>query len=184
MVLSSLSVSGIATNWIEWGRREMGHAVKSNLSTCSPCNHLPNARARGKHKLASQPNRYLTPFSFFFFGEVVGTMAVYPTNLQIVEPDQLEIQWSDGEVRRYRFSELRDSCPCATCREQRRAEDQQPADPLQLNVLSPSEAQPLRIESMAPVGNYAYSIKFTDGHDSGIFTLELLRDLGQPVHEE
>jgi len=32
---------------------------------------------------------------------------------------------------------------------------------------------------MKPVGNYAYSIAFSDGHDTGIYTLELLRQLGR-----
>jgi DUF971 family protein len=31
------------------------------------------------------------------------------------------------------------------------------------------------------VGNYAYSIAFSDGHDTGIFTLEFLRELGTVV---
>jgi DUF971 family protein len=31
---------------------------------------------------------------------------------------------------------------------------------------------------MAPMGRYAYSIHFSDGHDTGIYTLELLRELG------
>jgi DUF971 family protein len=45
-------------------------------------------------------------------------------------------------------------------------------------VLSPAETQPLRIASMTPAGRYAYSIDFSDGHDTGIYTLELLRQLG------
>jgi DUF971 family protein len=28
------------------------------------------------------------------------------------------------------------------------------------------------------MGNYAYAIAFSDGHSSGIFSLELLRQLG------
>jgi DUF971 family protein len=31
---------------------------------------------------------------------------------------------------------------------------------------------------MEPVGNYAYSIRFSDGHDTGIYTFELLQALG------
>lgn len=105
-------------------------------------------------------------------------MAEYPTSLQIVD-DQLQIDWSDGEVRRYSFQELRDACPCATCREKRRGAEEKPADPLQLNILSAAEARPLRVTGMKPVGNYAYAIVFSDGHDSGIFPFELLRELGQ-----
>ena len=53
--------------------------------------------------------------------------------------------------------------------------------PTELTVISPAEAQPLAIASMKPVGNYAYSINFSDGHETGIYTLELLRELGEEV---
>jgi DUF971 family protein len=46
-------------------------------------------------------------------------------------------------------------------------------------VISAAEAQPLIIESMKPLGNYAYGIAFSDGHDSGIYEVTLLRELGQ-----
>jgi DUF971 family protein len=103
-------------------------------------------------------------------------MNVYPTGLKIVD-EQLQIDWSDGQVRRYAFRELRDNCPCAGCREER---GQTPVsqNPLELNVLSAAEARPLRVVSMKPVGNYAYSIAFSDGHDAGIFTFALLQELG------
>jgi DUF971 family protein len=32
---------------------------------------------------------------------------------------------------------------------------------------------------MVPVGHYAYKITWNDGHDTGIFTLEHLRELCQ-----
>ena len=47
-----------------------------------------------------------------------------------------------------------------------------------LPVLSAAEAQPLSIRHMRPVGNYAYSITFSDGHDSGLFTFAYLWQLG------
>ena len=46
-----------------------------------------------------------------------------------------------------------------------------------LNVLSPAEVLPLDIVRMQRAGNYAYSIQFSDGHASGLFTFELLRSL-------
>ena len=48
-------------------------------------------------------------------------------------------------------------------------------------MLTMAEARPLAIAGMKPVGNYAYSIAFSDGHDTGIFTLEFLRELGSEV---
>ncbi len=103
---------------------------------------------------------------------------VYPTDLKIVEENRLLIEWSDGKRRNYSFHQLRDRCPCATCREKRSGEQQAPT---LLPVLSAAEAQPLRIEGMKPVGNYAYAIAFSDGHDTGIFTFDLLQQLGEQV---
>ena len=71
-----------------------------------------------------------------------------------------------------------DSCPCATCRAQRRNGSQNTS---LLQVLSPAELAPLKIHQMHPVGNYAYNIHFTDGHNTGIFELSLLLELGQLV---
>jgi DUF971 family protein len=48
-----------------------------------------------------------------------------------------------------------------------------------LPVLSTAEARPLKLLGMKPVGNYAYAIDFSDGHDTGIFTFELLLELGE-----
>jgi len=85
----------------------------------------------------------------------------------------IEIGWSDGRRAVYSPRLLRDACPCATCREARAA----PAPPPLLQVLTPAETRPLAITAMKPVGQYAYSIEFSDGHSSGIYTLDYLREL-------
>ena len=102
-------------------------------------------------------------------------MNLQPVKLAKVEPAHLQIEWSDGQLRQYSFRELRDRCPCATCREKRK----QP--PPMLPILSAEEMQPLRIQGMKPVGNYAYSIDFSDGHDTGIYSFTLLLELGETV---
>jgi len=101
-----------------------------------------------------------------------------PTDLQIVEDNALLIKWSDGQRRRYSFRDLRDVCPCATCREKRTGEQQAPT---LLSVFSAAEAEPLRIEGMKPVGSYACAIAFSDGHDTGIFSFVLLQQLREQV---
>lgn len=103
-----------------------------------------------------------------------------PVNLQLAGEKVLRIEWSDGELREYSIRELRDRCPCATCREKRLAA---PALSTSLPILSAAETRPLRIVGMKPVGNYAYSIEFSDGHDTGIYTLEHLRELGSVVRD-
>jgi DUF971 family protein len=99
-----------------------------------------------------------------------------PTNLALAGEDRLLIEWSDGQRRTYAFRELRDHCPCATCREKR---SQPPPPPTSLAILSAAETRPLKLVDMSPVGNYAYTIKFSDGHDTGIYTFALLRELGR-----
>jgi DUF971 family protein len=105
-------------------------------------------------------------------------MDVYPTSLSLPAPDKLLIEWSDGERRVCTIRELRAACPCATCRE-KRSHPPQPAASRSLPVLSAAELQPLRIVKMQPLGNYAYTVAFSDGHDTGIYTFELLRELGE-----
>lgn len=105
-------------------------------------------------------------------------MNVQPTKLELAKTGHLRIEWSDGQVREYAVAELREKCPCATCREKRSA----PPPPVTaLPILSMAEAAPLAIAAMNPVGRYAYGIDFSDGHDTGIFTLESLREMGAEV---
>ena len=101
------------------------------------------------------------------------SMSLRPTSLGKDGPDKLIINWSDGHRSIYAWKHLRNSCPCAGCRE----EKLQPPDPFRL--LKPSELVPLAPVSITPVGHYAYKITWSDGHDTGIFTLEHLRDLCQ-----
>jgi DUF971 family protein len=97
-----------------------------------------------------------------------------PQSIRRLEDGAIEVVWNDGARTGYLPRLLRDACPCATCRE-RRVETVKP-NPLQ--VLKPEEIVPLSITGMQPVGQYAYKIVFSDGHDSGIYTLEYLRELG------
>jgi DUF971 family protein len=109
----------------------------------------------------------------------VSNIDIVPVSIQRDGDAGITITWSDESVSKWSCGQLRKACPCATCREQRRGESEQ-ADsqkkPAMLPVLSAAEAQPLKIESMRPVGNYAYSIAFSDGHSSGVFLFDLLRN--------
>ena len=97
-----------------------------------------------------------------------------PQSISRLEDGAIEVAWSDGARTGYSPRLLRDACPCATCRERR----VEPVKPNPLQVLKPEEIVPLSITGMQPVGQYAYKITFSDGHDSGIYTLEYLRELG------
>jgi DUF971 family protein len=91
------------------------------------------------------------------------------------EGDGLKIEWSDGKTTTVSWRGLRSNCPCASCLEERK----KPPDPFR--ILTPQEVAagaPAPV-AMTPIGHYAYQIKWNDGHDTGIYTLELLRTLSE-----
>ncbi len=108
-----------------------------------------------------------------------------PTGIERIGDSGIRIVWSDGEVTQWTAQQLRDACPCATCREKwgklhadnsTSDDGRKPATKsLGLPVLSAAEARPTRIDGMQPVGTYAYNIAFSDGHHSGLFTFARLR---------
>jgi DUF971 family protein len=100
-----------------------------------------------------------------------------PVSIEREGDAAIVITWSDALVTRWTVAGLRKACPCATCREKKRSkvsETSAAGKPLLLPVLSAAEARPLRIDSMRPVGSYAYNIAFSDGHSSGIFPFAML----------
>lgn len=100
----------------------------------------------------------------------------FPESIVKLDGHAIRIVWSDGKIRRYTAGQLRKACPCATCREKRMAEADRPKTPLA--ILSEREAVVLDVMQMKPVGNYAYNLVFSDGHSSGLFTMEFLRQIG------
>lgn len=102
-----------------------------------------------------------------------GSEPLLPLALSKEGSDRLIVKWNDGHRSVHSWKYLRDHCPCAGCREERL----QPPDPFR--ILKPEELRPLAPVDMTPVGHYAYKITWSDGHDSGIYTLENLRELCQ-----
>ncbi len=110
-----------------------------------------------------------------------------PIHLERTEDRSLIIEWNDDWEQKISFRKLRDNCCCANCIDKRmkaiNEKSSETADGAKkltnnLPVLSLADTMPLDIEKMHPVGNYAYRIYFSDGHNVGIFTYELLRSLG------
>ncbi len=96
----------------------------------------------------------------------------------------IDVRWSDGQEQKLTARLLRDRCPCATCREKQAAQKKKAASGIrQLQILSEAEMQPLIVSGMTPAGSYAYNISFSDGHHSGVYTLELLRSLSSQATE-
>jgi DUF971 family protein len=106
------------------------------------------------------------------------SLEVIPTSIERTEQGGIRIHWSDLTDVEWSPGELRKACPCATCKEKAKADTNKQAGGL-LQVIPLREAVPIAIESMQPVGNYAYNVRFSDGHSSGIFGFDLLRKVGE-----
>ncbi len=94
-----------------------------------------------------------------------------PTALSLQLDGKLLIEWSDGRRRRYDAGELRRKCPCATCLYERDTAERR-AEPTE-------DFSTITLSQVLPVGNYAYNIHFSDGHSTGIYSLEMLLELGE-----
>jgi ATP-binding protein involved in chromosome partitioning len=85
-----------------------------------------------------------------------------------IDERNLGITWSDGKQSHLDVVNLRRACPCAACI------DEITKKPI-LNPASVSDN--VRPESVQSVGRYAVSLKFDDGHHTGIYTFDYLRSL-------
>jgi DUF971 family protein len=88
----------------------------------------------------------------------------------------MDIEWKDGHQSHYSFQWLRDACPCATCEEERKTDNRPAGQPTkQAASLLPIYKAPVRPESANGVGKYAIHFKWNDGHESGIYSWDYLR---------
>jgi prepilin-type processing-associated H-X9-DG protein len=97
-----------------------------------------------------------------------------PVDLIVKRDEGLTISFADGHVARFELAEIRLACPCATCRSLRdRGEAAWPRSTSPL---------PLRIEDARLHGAWGLNITWNDGHATGIYPFEALRNLsdGQP----
>lgn len=81
---------------------------------------------------------------------------------------ELVITWGEGHVGSYPYRMLRLACHCATCREE--LTDRPILNPDAV----PEDVHP---ESVSLVGAYAIKLRWSDGHDTGIYTYEYLLSL-------
>ena len=91
----------------------------------------------------------------------------------------VNIIWADGHASHYEFAYLREECPCATCNDARekKAELGDVASPFKSSPALPMFKPKPRAQAATVVGNYAVQISFTDGHSSGIYSYDHLRNI-------
>lgn len=87
---------------------------------------------------------------------------------RLPERRKLRLSWSDEHILELDYDFVRGWCPCAGC---------QGHEAVELRYHPP--AAPVEPVTIKPVGNYAISIVWSDGHGTGIYRFDLLRRLGE-----
>lgn len=81
---------------------------------------------------------------------------------------EITVTWDATHVSVYPARTLRLACHCASCRDEFTAREL--LDPSSV----PADVRPIELSL---VGNYAIKIRWSDGHDTGIYTYEHLLSL-------
>ena len=104
-----------------------------------------------------------------------------PTSVEIhvSNGSGVDVVWADGHASHYEFAYLREECPCATCND---AREKKASLGELVSSLKSSRALPMfkpkpRAQAATQVGNYAIQISFTDGHSTGIYSYDHLRNI-------
>jgi DUF971 family protein len=90
-----------------------------------------------------------------------------PTGVELDRASGLTITWPDGAVTRFELEDLRRNCTCAECRGLRE----------QGLEIWPKPGAPIPLEARDAelVGGWGLSIRWNDGHDTGIYAWSVLR---------
>lgn len=90
-----------------------------------------------------------------------------PEAIDVTPAGEVRIRWVGGPEATVPAARLRDLCPCAGCVEE--GTGRKILDPATI----PADIRP---DQIVAVGNYAIQITWSDGHSTGIYSWQTLRD--------
>ena len=96
-----------------------------------------------------------------------------PEHIAISKSKGIKIDWKDGHHSDYGLMYLRDKCPCATCSGAHGTPPRQPEADNPFQMYKPA----IKMLDIEQVGNYAFRISWNDGHNTGIYSYDHLRDI-------
>ena len=102
-------------------------------------------------------------------------LAADPEHIAISKSNGIKIDWRDRHSSDYPLAHLRDHCPCATCTGAHGTAPQRSnySNPNPFQMFKPT----LKMDSVEEVGSYAIRIYWNDGHSSGIYSFDHLRQI-------
>ena len=93
---------------------------------------------------------------------------IEPREIKHEDDSTLSILWGDDRRCSYGAAELRRSCPCAQCVNEWTGE----------RMLKPENiSESIEIRDLSLVGRYALNFRWSDGHETGIYSFRYLREL-------
>jgi len=101
-----------------------------------------------------------------------GGIRTRPIGLRRHDLRTLAVLWEDGHRDHFDVRDLRLNCRCALCIEE--MSGRKLLDPLKVRA----DVRPRTISS---IGNYAIGIDWSDGHNSGLYSFDHLRSLGERI---
>lgn len=96
-----------------------------------------------------------------------------PVDIQLIGTE-VAIRWDDGAESFISFATLRAASPSAAVKGERDIFGHQYGGEVPRNYVG------VEVTGWARVGNYAIQFDFSDGHRTGLYSYELLRELGKP----
>jgi len=92
-----------------------------------------------------------------------------PLEIKLISERALQINWDEGHESIYFADYMRLNCPCALC------------EKLQLRTKPElfKKLDDIQFSKWEKLGNYAVKVWFSDGHSTGIYRYELLREICQ-----
>ena len=100
-----------------------------------------------------------------------------PVHLELARDRGLTVHWQDGVRSFYPIAYLRRMSPSA---ETRTLREQLAKNPLTV-LPNTGDGEPLTATTAELIGNYAVRIRFSDGHNTGLYSWDYLRQI-DPEH--
>lgn len=105
-----------------------------------------------------------------------------PAKLDLKKDRGLTVEWSDGTTSYYSIAYLRKMSPSADARQLREEQKKNPLTVLPASAAKATSANLVAVDAEM-VGNYALRIRFSDGHDTGLYSWDYLRKI-DPTNAE